>query len=132
MMKTAVLILAAFLAIPVAAARADGTEDFFEGVKSYRAREFDDAAEWFRKAAEQGDGEAQFLLGRMHYDGNSIAVDYVQAHMWFDLAASSGVTVGARYRDGLSERMTREDIEEAQRRASNWRNEHPAAVREAN
>lgn len=65
------MLFAGWLAFSMHNINADGTDDFYEGVKFYRAWEYDDAAEPFRKAAEQGDGEAQFLLGRMHYDGTA-------------------------------------------------------------
>ena len=40
--------------------------------------------------AEAGDTDAEFNLGVMHQRGKGVPVDYVEAHMWFDLAASSG------------------------------------------
>lgn len=128
-MRLLVLMLAAACVCTAQFAQAEGSDEFFEGVKSYRARQYDDAVAWFRKAAEQGDAEAQFLLGRMYYDGSSVAVDYIAAHMWFDIAAGSGVRVAPRYRDGLAERMKAEDVEAAQRRAADWRAEHPAAAK---
>lgn len=123
------MILAAGLAVSWPVAWADSGEDFFEGVRLFRAQQYEDAAAWFRKAAEKGDGDAQFLLGRMYYDGNSIAVDYVEALMWFDVADSSGVRVAARYRDGLSARMNAEDVAEARRRAEAWHRQHPPVER---
>ena len=47
------------------------------------------AAEWWRKGAEQGDADAQFNLGVMYAKGQGVPQDYAQAHMWFNLAASS-------------------------------------------
>jgi uncharacterized protein len=43
---------------------------------------------WYRKAAEQGDVEAQHALGSDYAFGDGVPKDYVQAHMWFNLAAS--------------------------------------------
>ena len=108
---------------------AQDADAFFKGVQSYRARDYVLAASWFEQAAEQGDKEAQFLLGRMHYDGNSLATDYVTAYQWFAIAAESGQAVASRYRDGLAERMTEAQVTEAAHRAAAWLSQHPLAQR---
>jgi TPR repeat protein len=107
----------------------DTVNAFYNGVTAYRAFEFDEAARWFLLAAEAGDVEAQFLLGRMHYDGNSLSVDNVTAYMWFDIAAHNGLPVGARYRDGIAERLSAEEILLAQQRSAEWRSAHPVVAR---
>jgi TPR repeat protein len=98
---------------------------FYNGIKAYRAYEYDKAAQWFLQAAEAGDVEAQFLLGRMHYDGNSLRIDNVTAYMWFDIAAANGLPVGARYREGIAKRMSDDEVTLARQRAEDWRNAHP-------
>ena len=63
-----------------------------------------------RQAAEQGHANAQFLLGLRYTNGEGVPQDYVEAHMWLNLAASrsSGEqrerTVTTR--DAMAERMT--------------------------
>jgi TPR repeat protein len=37
-----------------------------------------EAARWYRKAADQGHAGAQFNLGAMYADGQSVSQDYVQ------------------------------------------------------
>ena len=39
-------------------------------------------------AAEQGDVFAQFNLGHLYDNGDGVPQDYVQAHMWSNLAAA--------------------------------------------
>jgi TPR repeat protein len=132
MMKTILCLTTALLLtwnISAQAQTEDSAEAFYNGVTAYRAFEFEEAAEWFLKAAEQGDAEAQFLLGRMHYDGNSLSVDNVTAYMWFDIAAGNGLRVGVRYRDGIAKRMTDDEVATAKQRADQWRSEHPASRR---
>lgn len=102
---------------------------FYKGVQAYRAHDYVLAASWFEQAAEQGDNEAQFLLGRMHYDGNSLVTDYVTAYQWFAIAAESGQAVASRYRDGLAGRMTEAQVTEAARRAAAWLSQHPPPQR---
>jgi uncharacterized protein len=99
---------------------AEDVEAFYKGVQAFRARDYDGAVSWFEKAAEEGDGEAQFLLGRMYYDGNSLTVNYVTAYKWFVIASQSSVSVAPRYRDGLAHLMKEEDIAEGQRQAEDW------------
>jgi TPR repeat protein len=103
-----------------AVADADAEEDFYRGVQTYRAGDYAEAAVWFSKSAELGDSDAQFLLGRMNYDGNSLPQDYVEAFKWFEIAAVNGVPVARQYRDGLAEVMTPEQIARAHRLADEW------------
>ena len=67
---------------------------------------------WFRKAAEQGDADAQDALGNLYYDGHgplSMHVfmhgRYAQAALWYRKAAEQGDTdaeysLGMMYEDG--------------------------------
>ncbi len=68
------------------------------------------AVKWFRKAAEQGDGEAQYTaqynLGIMYDKGQGVPQDYAKAVGWYRKAAEHGVanaqfSVGVMYRKGL-------------------------------
>lgn len=134
-MKIKILIFATtlLLSLSVAAHANEAVSDnaFYEGVSAYRARNYDEAVDWFVQAAEAGDVEAQFLLGRMHYDGNSLTVDQVTAYMWFDIAAENGMRVGARYRNGIAKDMTEDEVTLAKKRADEWRSAHPAAGAQA-
>ncbi len=48
------------------------------------------AADWYRKAAEQGNSDAQFNLGAMYEHGVGMPVDYAQAARWYRPAAEAG------------------------------------------
>ena len=50
--------------------------------------------------------------------------DYVQAHMWYDIA---GVAVAVSYRDYVAREMTTAQVAEAQRLAREWLGKHPYA-----
>ncbi len=110
-----------------APALAEDPGAFYKGIQAFRDRQFDTAVSYFEQAAAQGDSEAQFLLGRMHYDGSSLPVDYVAAYQWFAIAAETGLPVAVRYRDGLAERMTPAEVIEGARRAAEWVSRHPVA-----
>ncbi|WP_373874001.1 tetratricopeptide repeat protein, partial [Aeromonas caviae] len=45
---------------------------------------------WFRKAAEQGDMDAQYNLGHMYHGGRGVPQDYKQAYAWASTAAANG------------------------------------------
>ncbi len=64
------------------------------------------AAKWFRLAAEQGNGNAQFNLGLLHGEGQGVPQDVMQAHMWWNLAAAQGIEQARKARDMLAEGMT--------------------------
>jgi TPR repeat protein len=48
------------------------------------------AAQWYRKAAEQGDAEAQFNLGVMCQCGRGVAQDETRGVQWYRKAAEQG------------------------------------------
>ena len=83
-----------------------------------------EAVKWWRLAAEQGDTEAQYGLGFMHYRGQGVPQDVLLAHMWFNLAAAGNNVAGNYGRDLVAERMTPDQIVEAQRLAREWMEKH--------
>lgn len=71
--------------------------------------------------AERGDVDALFELGLAYSSGRGgMAVDLVEAHKWFNLAALSGCTRGQECRAEISVEMTAREIAEAQRQARAW------------
>jgi TPR repeat protein len=66
-------------------------------------------------------GEELFRLGLMYSTGQGGApVDYVSAHMLFNLAAMRGSLEAKIYRKELSGEMDPADVAEAQRAARRW------------
>jgi len=49
-----------------------------------------EAARWFRKAADQGQSDAQKALGFAYFEGEGVAKDEKQAAIWFRKAAEHG------------------------------------------
>ena len=45
-----------------------------------------EAAQWYRKSAEQGDADAQCKLGLCYEDGRGVVKDMVEAEKWKDKA----------------------------------------------
>jgi TPR repeat protein len=79
-----------------------------------------EAAKWYKQAAERGNPVSKFNLGVFYLKGEGVPLDYIEAYKWFNLAAADGYERAAELRDSLPSRMTREQIAEAQRRASEF------------
>ena len=90
-----------------------GTTPASESLRSLRAR------------ADAGDATAQSDLGLMYEMGIEVLQDYVEAHMWMNLAAAraNGKLRASvvNLRDELFGKMTPDQIAEAQRRAREWK-----------
>ena len=101
-------------------------EYFTSGVEGVNpAVSWREASRWYRRAAQQGHGKAQFSLGRMYEQGQGVPQDHVQAHMWLNLASAQASDEDqgsyARARDSVAEKMTPEQLAEAQRLAREWK-----------
>lgn len=71
--------------------------------------------------AEAGNVDALFELGLTFSTGRcGMAVDLVEAHKWFNLAALSGSSRGQECRAEIALEMTAREIAEAQRQARAW------------
>jgi uncharacterized protein len=70
-------------------------------------------------------GEALFELGMMYAAGNSVPVDLVSAHKWFNLAAMKGYADAARLRREIAAEMSDAEIGQAQLAAREWLKLHP-------
>lgn len=114
--KTALLAAAIVFAIPdpAHAAYAEGEAAFYQGNYWHAYQELE-------APAKQGDPRAQYLLGRMYMEGRGVTQDYVQAHVWLNLATTGGVAEARGYRDNVSSRMTSQQIADAQQLARTWR-----------
>jgi TPR repeat protein len=90
-----------------------------------------EAALWYRLAADHGLAGAQFNLGMMYVEGQGMSQDYVQAHMWLQLAAAQLPSLGTNQRnttvdarDRVASKMTLQQIGEAQQLAFEWTTDH--------
>ena len=87
------------------------------------------AVDMFRAAADRGFGASMLILSAMYFDGRGVVQDYVQGHMWANLAASrltgEDRERAVSNRDRFAQGMTRDQIAEAQRLALEWNAAHP-------
>lgn len=69
------------------------------------------------KDAEQGDSEAQAMLGYCYLNGDGVPIDYVQSYKWFVLSSSRATGFLA----SIESRMTPEQIAEAKKLAAEFK-----------
>lgn len=79
-------------------------------------------------AVEPADADECFALGMNYSAGAGVAVDLIEAHKWFNIAASRGHTDAARLRREVAEQMADVEIGSAQRAARAWLKDHPLPV----
>ena len=111
----AVLLAAALVSTPSAWA------NYEAGQRAWEAGRPDVALTEWRSAAAGGDRRAMLALGRLFVQGLGAPQDYVEAHMWLNLAASRGEVVAVKERDELAAKMSAEQVATAQARATAWR-----------
>ncbi len=79
--------------------------DYTEGAIAYIAGNYETAVREFRPLADQGDTNAQFMLGLMYVEGRGVPQDYAEALKWYRLAAAQGdavaqLNLGVMYDNG--------------------------------
>ena len=97
-------------------------DSFFSGIEAYRDRDYELAISFFTQAAKSGDGEAQFLLGKIYSDGLGVNIDNIKSLMWFTIAGRNNIRVAERYGSRLKIKMSENDIQYAINQANNWIN----------
>lgn len=80
-------------------------QDYDKGLEAYNAGDYQTALQEWLPPAEQGDKQAQALLGMMYGEGPDNIKDYVKAIKWYRLAAEQGyvetqVLLGIIYYEG--------------------------------
>lgn len=90
------------------------------------------ALKYARPSAEKGNPAGQWVMGYLTENGLFVRQDYVEAHMWYNLAcASDNATAAAGAgiaRDVLALKMTTEQVNEALVAARSWRPTSPLAA----
>ncbi len=114
-----------FLAValtPVAAV----SGPFEGGQEAFKSGDYETALRLWRPLADQGFANALQNLGIMYAWGTGVPQDYVQAHMWFNLAVSRSrpgertYDTAAELRYAFADLMTPAQIAEAQKLARQW------------
>ncbi len=69
-----------------------------------------------------------FERGMMFSSGREVALDMIEAHKWFNIAAMRGNTDAGRLRREIAEQMSDAEIGVAQRAARDWLKSHAEAA----
>ena len=77
-------------------------------------QDYKEAASWYRKAAEQGNPDAQANLGIIYGTGQGVLQDNLLAHMWSNIGSANGNESAAGIRGIVAKEMSQEAIEKAQ------------------
>ena len=96
-------------------------DDLKDGVDAYERKDYKTAHRLWLPLAEQGNVTAQYNLGHMYVNGEGVPQEYVLAHLWWDICGFSGDKDCVKSRNLVEERMSKQQIEEAQEMASNWK-----------
>lgn len=104
--------------------------DFEAGIQAYSRENYGTAFQEFDASARQGDPASQFMLGQLYQEGLGVGRDYVQAHMWYELAADKGQGKAREAMQTLERHMTSGQIADARTLATRWQADHdqPAGV----
>jgi TPR repeat protein len=70
--------------------------------------------------AETPRAEQFYKLGMMCSTGQSMPLDMVEAHKWFNIAATMGMRDAMRLRNEVAAEMSESEIAAAQRSARDW------------
>jgi uncharacterized protein len=109
----AAIILVLTFAAPMAAGPLE------DGYAAYQRGDFETAMQIMRPLADQGHVTAQNVVGLLYYF--NYGGDYVSAYMWFNLAAAQGNSFAEMFLKDTADKMTPEQIAEAQKLARKWR-----------
>ena len=97
-----------------------GTADreiFNYSVDYYTREIYASAYKGFCELAGKNCAASQYFLGVMYLKGYGVLQDFVQAHIWFNIAASKGYGKARSHLDKLTKRMSPDQIAEAQKLA---------------
>jgi uncharacterized protein len=70
--------------------------------------------------AKDAAAEELYRVGLIYSNGMGVAVDYVAAHKWFNLAASRGHADARICRQEMADLLSAEQVRLAQRAAREW------------
>ena len=111
------IVIATVLAFGIPLHASSGYES---GKKAWEAGQLSEALEYWTVAAETGDRRSMLEMGRLYLQGLGVSQDYVLSHMWFNLAAARGEMEALSEREAVAEKMTSQQLAEAQERAREW------------
>ena len=92
--------------------------DYYKGLRAYESGNFLAAAEEWYLSGLRGDVASLYRLGQLYERGLGASQNFVEAHRWYNLAASQGHSEAQEARDALATRLTAKQLAEAQELAT--------------
>jgi uncharacterized protein len=96
----------------------------YEAGRSGLKKDYAEAANWYRKSAEQGNVYAQASLGILYHSGKGLPRDDVQSEMWFTISADHAPANDrdtiVEMRDSVAAHLSPQQLGEARRMAREW------------
>ncbi len=106
--------------------------DYYLGLHGF-AKDYAQAAVWWKKSADQGFASAQNNLGVLYNNGKGVPQSYSEAYFWQNLAAARAnppvQEQFAKNRDESASRLGYFERLRVQKKASKWANAHPVPPR---
>ena len=85
---------------------------------------YDEAAGWFRRAAEQGIKQAQYRMAELYMIGRGVPRDYEFAYAWYRASAEQKHKKSMEALPGVAENLSPEELEEAEKLARKYIREY--------
>ncbi len=95
-------------------------EIFNYSVEYYTKETYSNAYKGFSELAGKGCAASQYFLGVMYLKGHGVLQDFVQSHVWFNIAASKGYRKARSHLKKLTKKMAADQVAEAQKQAREW------------
>ena len=92
--------------------------NYDRGVYYYEKKDYKQALEWFKKATDQGNANAQTNLGGMYFEGQGVSKNLIYAYSWFYLALSNGYSHALKVKNRLEGMMSPDQIVKAKKLSS--------------
>jgi len=83
-------------------------------------KDVSEALRWYERSARQGHIDSQLKIAVLRFGGKDVKKDDVEAYKWVNIAAAMGSAKARQLRLLFSERMSKEQIDFAQKRASEF------------
>jgi uncharacterized protein len=95
--------------------------DMFFAKHEGLAPDYAEAAKWFRKAAEQGEGDGEYFLGLLLRDGLGVKQDYEEAYFWTSRGIRGYEDKFPGLLDEIRKHLTLEQIADVDKRVKEWK-----------
>ncbi len=92
--------------------------EFRISLEKFKKENGENAFDKCKEQAECGDSKTRLFLGAMYEQGDGNLRHYVSAYQWYNVAASGGEVLGAKFRNEIEKKMTIEQIARAQSESS--------------